>query len=30
MLNWANNGKGDSDGKIIVSDVNNARKESET
>ena len=30
MLNWANNDKGDSDGKTIVSDVNNARKDSET
>ena len=30
MLNWANNEKGDSDGKTIESDVNNARNESET
>ena len=27
MLNWANNDKGDSDGKTIVSDINNERKD---
>ena len=30
ILNWANSGKGDSDGTITVSDDNKARKVSET